>query len=118
LLGDAPAARAALDQARRVLEIRPDLGKLPAIVEDVASLASAGSVERLPGGSTLTVAELRLLPLLQTYLNFEEIAERLGVSRNTVKTQAMSIYAKLGVTSRGEAVSSAVSCGLLEDIFA
>jgi LuxR family transcriptional regulator, maltose regulon positive regulatory protein len=118
LLGDPTAARAVLDQARHVLEIRPDLGKLPAIVEDVASLASAGSIERLPGGSTLTVAELRLLPLLQTYLNFEEIAERLGVSRNTVKTQAMSIYAKLGVTSRGEAVSSAVSCGLLEDIFA
>ena len=118
LLGDSAAALTALTQARRVVEMRPELGKLPAVVEDVASLAVASSVERLPGGSTLTAAELRLLPLLQTYLNFEEIAARLGVSRNTVKTQAMSIYAKLGVTSRGEAVSSAVSYGLLEDIFA
>jgi LuxR family transcriptional regulator, maltose regulon positive regulatory protein len=118
LMGDSPAALAALAQARKVIDVRPDLGKLPAIVEDVTSLALASRVERLPGGSTLTAAELRLLPLLQTYLNFEEIADRLGVSRNTVKTQAMSIYAKLGVTSRGEAVTSAVGYGLLEDIFA
>jgi LuxR family maltose regulon positive regulatory protein len=118
LMGDSPAALAALAQARKVIDIRPDLGKLPAIVDDVTSLALASRVERLPGGSTLTAAELRLLPLLQTYLNFEEIADRLGVSRNTVKTQAMSIYAKLGVTSRGEAVTSAVGYGLLEDIFA
>ena len=118
LLGDSPAALAALAKARTVIDARPELGKLPAIVDDVTSVAVASSVEKLPGGSTLTAAELRLLPLLQTYLNFEEIAERLGVSRNTVKTQAMSIYAKLGVTSRGEAVNSAVGYGLLEDIFA
>ena len=118
LLGDSPAALAALAHAKRVIGVRPELGKLPAIVDDVTSLALASRVERLPGGSTLTAAELRLLPLLQTYLNFEEIADRLGVSRNTVKTQAMSIYAKLGVTSRGEAVTSAVGYGLLEDIFA
>ncbi len=39
--------------------------------------------------STLTAAELRLLPLLTTHLSFREIAERLFVSRNTVKTQAI-----------------------------
>ena len=40
--------------------------------------------------------ELRILPLLPTYLSFQDIADRLGVSRNTVKTHAMSIYGKSG----------------------
>ena len=55
-----------------------------------------------------------MLPLLPTYLSFQEIADRLVVSRNTVKTHAMSIYGKLQATSRGEAVERAVELGLLE----
>ena len=42
-----------------------------------------------------------------------EIGERLFVSRHTVKTQAMSIYRKLGVSSRAEAVDAARGIGLL-----
>ena len=68
----------------------------------------------LAGSSTLTNAELRMLPLLPTYLSFQEIADRLLVSRNTVKTHAMSIYGKLQASSRGEAVERAVELGLLE----
>jgi LuxR family maltose regulon positive regulatory protein len=49
-----------------------------------------------------------------TYLSFREIAERLFVSRNTVKTQAISIYRKLGVSSRAEAIDRAAELGLLE----
>ena len=41
----------------------------------------------------LTPAELRLLPLLATHLSFREIADQLALSRNTVKTQAISITA-------------------------
>jgi hypothetical protein len=33
-----------------------------------------------------------------------EIGERLDLSRHTVKTQAMSIYRKLGVSSRSQAI--------------
>src|SRR5207244_4026084 len=62
----------------------------------------------------LTSAELRVLPFLPTYLSFQEIAERLMISRNTVKTHAMSIYGKLWASSRGEAVERAVEMGLLE----
>ena len=40
----------------------------------------------------LTGAELRLLPLLSTHLSFREIGEELFVSRNTIKTQAISVY--------------------------
>ena len=57
-------------------------------------------------------AELRLLPLLTTHLSFREIAERLFVSRNTVKTQAISVYRKLGVSSRSEAIERATELGL------
>ena len=39
-----------------------------------------------PGASTLTEAELRLLPYLATHLSFPEIGERLYVSRHTVKS--------------------------------
>ena len=44
-------------------------------------------------GAGLTRAELRLLPLLATHLSFREIGARLYVSRNTVKTQAISVHA-------------------------
>ena len=76
------------------------------------------SVEALAAGrlgeSGLTAAELRLLPLLPTHLTFRAIGERLFVSRNTVKTQAISLYRKLGVTSRSEAIEKASRLGLLE----
>jgi LuxR family maltose regulon positive regulatory protein len=65
------------------------------------------------GPSSLTAAELRLLPLLVTHLTYPEIGERLYVSRHTVKTQAMSIYRKLGVSSRSGAVEKARSVGLI-----
>jgi LuxR family maltose regulon positive regulatory protein len=61
----------------------------------------------------LTPAELRVLAYLPTYLTFTEIAEDLFVSRNTVKTQAISIYRKLGVSARTPAVQVARAIGLL-----
>jgi LuxR family maltose regulon positive regulatory protein len=65
-------------------------------------------------GSGLTAAELRLLPLLSTHLSFREIGERLFVSRNTIKTQAISVYRKLGVSSRSEAIERATELGLVD----
>ena len=54
-----------------------------------------------------------MLPLLATHLSFREMGERLYVSQYTVKTQAMSIYRKLGVSSRGQAVQRVQEAGLL-----
>ena len=65
-------------------------------------------------GSGLTRAELRLLPLLSTHLSFREIGERLFVSRNTIKTQAISVYRKLGVSSRSDAIARAAELGLVD----
>ena len=67
-----------------------------------------------PAGQALTGAELRLLPLLSTHLSFPEIASELFLSRNTVKSQAYSIYHKLGASSRSQAVARSYELGLLE----
>jgi LuxR family maltose regulon positive regulatory protein len=64
------------------------------------------------GASSLTAAELRLLPLLPTHLSYAEIGDQLHVSKNTVKTQAYSAYRKLGVSSRSEAVARTRELGL------
>ena len=63
---------------------------------------------------SLTGAELRLLPYLATHLLFPEIASRLFISRNTIKSEAVAIHRKLGVSTRGGAVERAVELGLLE----
>lgn len=55
----------------------------------------------------MTAAELRLLPYLARHLSLQQIAADLVIGRETVKTQAGSIYRKLGVTSRSEAVAEA-----------
>ena len=62
----------------------------------------------------MTAAELRLLPLLTTHLSFPEIAAEMFVSRNTVKSQVLSIYRKLDSSSRNQAVTRARELGLLE----
>jgi LuxR family maltose regulon positive regulatory protein len=61
---------------------------------------------------SLTAAELRILKLLPTS-TYLQMAATLGVSRNTVKTHLRSIYQKLRVASRSEAIQRAVELGLL-----
>lgn len=52
--------------------------------------------------------------LLSTNLLLRKIGERLYISSNTVKTEAISISRKFGVSSRGEAIERAQALGLLE----
>lgn len=111
-VADVAGARRAMRDAADILAVRPRLGRFvtdhESLMERLSELP-AGSV----GASSLTKAELRLLPLLVTHLTYPEIGERLYVSRHTVKTQAMSIYRKLGVSSRADAVSKAREIGLI-----
>ncbi len=110
-LADPGGAVAVLGQAHDILQQRPDLGILPRQAEELQSrLAKITAVAN--GASSLTAAELRLLPLLPTHLSFREIGERLYLSTNTVKTQAYSVYRKLGVSSRSEAVTRTRQLGL------
>jgi LuxR family transcriptional regulator, maltose regulon positive regulatory protein len=111
-LDDAAGARMVLREARDIIQRRPNLGVLPQQAEELRS-----RLETVRGGtvgpSSLTTAELRLLPLLATHLSFREIGERLHVSRHTVKSQAISVYRKLGVASRSQAITRVQELGLL-----
>ena len=110
---DIAGARSVVREAQEIVHRRPALGVLVTELAEIRErLGRAAST--LAGSSALTAAELRLLPILPTYLSFQEIADGLAVSRNTVKTQALSIYGKLQASSRGEAVERAVELGLLE----
>jgi LuxR family maltose regulon positive regulatory protein len=111
-LGDAAGGRTVLRQVRDILQQRPRLGPVARQADELADRLDTvrGGA---PGASSLTTAELRLLPFLPTHLTFREIGERLFVSRHTVKTQAISVYRKLGVSSRGEAIARMRELGLL-----
>jgi LuxR family maltose regulon positive regulatory protein len=81
-----------------------------AMAAHAARPAGAESRRRLI--EPLTQAELRVLKLLPTS-SYLQIADTLYVSRNTVKTHVRSIYQKLTVTSRSEAIRRAIDLRLL-----
>jgi LuxR family maltose regulon positive regulatory protein len=113
-LRDPRGAATLYHEADEILRSRPRLGTLVAEAEDIRSRITSTSEDASGWAATLTEAELRLLPLLTTHLSFREIAERLFVSRNTVKTQAISVYRKLDASSRSEAIERAVELGLVD----
>ncbi len=112
LTGDREGARGLAHEAAAVLSGTPDL---PLLAADAGSLAGALGTDGAPatGAGALTPAEMRVLGHLPTHLTFREIGERLHLSRFTVKSQALAVYRKLGVASRGEAVDRARALGLL-----
>jgi LuxR family maltose regulon positive regulatory protein len=103
-----------LGEAEQVLDVRPQMGILVDDAREVQDRVAASSGSDGAWAMSLTGAELRLLPYLATHLMFPEIASRLFISRNTVKSEAVSIYRKFGVSSRSEAIERAVEVGLLE----
>jgi NarL family two-component system response regulator LiaR len=66
-------------------------------------------------GSDLTPRELEVLALMVKGLNNPEIAERLVISRSTVKHHVRNILSKLGTSSRTEAVALAVKGNIVSD---
>lgn len=73
------------------------------------------SLDMLPTQRTaepLTRRERVILSELDEDTTLEQIASRLFVTRNTVKSQVRSVYKKLGVSNRAEAVACARQIGL------
>ena len=97
-----------------LLRRRPRLGTLVGEAAALRGQLAKQCSSSVPGASALSAAELRLMPLLATHLSFPEIGGDLFLSPNTIKSQAVSMYRKLGVTSRSQAVARARDLGLLE----
>jgi LuxR family maltose regulon positive regulatory protein len=111
-LGDADSAlRSALGAMRELA----DGGRVPSLADEVSrELAAARS--RAAGGELLEApskAELAVLRLLDSELSVRQIAQELFLSANTVRSHSRSIYRKLNVSSRADAVARAEALGLL-----
>ncbi|HVV53416.1 MAG TPA: response regulator transcription factor [Polyangia bacterium] len=78
-----------------------------------AVLQQLGYGQRALTIPALTPREAKVLELLATGGGYSEIAQDLGVELNTVRTHVRSIYEKLGVENRAEAVNLAWNLGLL-----
>lgn len=115
LLDDAQTARDLLQRLDQKMESQardtPIAAHIDVLHDDVRR-----AFELLADRSwSLTAAELRVAQYLPTNLSLAEIATRLFVSRNTVKSHATAIYRKLGTNSRSEAVELARRAGLIDD---
>jgi LuxR family maltose regulon positive regulatory protein len=106
--GDAAVAQTHATAAAALFERYPDAGILGRRVERLRVV-----VEHARMAEPLTPAEHRVLELLPTYMSASEMADRLFVSQNTVKSHLRSIYRKIGVGSRADAVLRARESGLL-----
>ena len=68
---------------------------------------------RPPLAEALTERERQVLAMLADGLSNRRLASALGISENTVKAHVAAILAKLGATTRTEAVTAGVRLGLL-----
>lgn len=114
-LGDRRAAKDMLGEARQAADACADPGVLPELVAKVERRLRlvSGRATRTPYEEDLSERELAVLRLLATDLTQREIAAALYVSFNTVKTHVKSIFRKLGVATRPDAVSRARELRLL-----
>jgi len=112
-LADVVGARALLAEASRLARKTPDSVIFSTWFDRAWAYMDTLAESSLSGPSSLTIAELRILRFLPSHRSFREIAGQLGVSANTVKTQAHAVYRKLGAASRSEAVARASEAGLL-----
>jgi DNA-binding CsgD family transcriptional regulator len=90
------------------VEQYPDAGYFPDLLERQERKirkSRASRVEATDG--QLTERELEVHRLLQTELTVSELGKLLYVSPSTIKSHVKSVYRKLGVSSRKEAVEQA-----------
>lgn len=114
-VGDGEAAEMLLEEIHEILPPHRRQGMLEERVADARHLVRthARSADPAARSISLTAAEQRLLPFLQTHLTRAEIARRLYVSTNTISTQMASIFRKLGASTRSQVVERAYELDLL-----
>jgi LuxR family transcriptional regulator, maltose regulon positive regulatory protein len=114
VLGERALARLLASDARA--RMTPDLQSslFSRLLREVEEQLQLLDVEGISAAS-LTAAELRVLQFLPSHLNYPQIGERLFVSQNTIKTHALSIYRKFGVSTRADAVARGRTLGLLDE---
>jgi LuxR family maltose regulon positive regulatory protein len=113
LLGEGALARTLCVEARAHVDQDLSGTVLTDLLADTEAMLRTIQSEGI-AASTITAAELRVLQFLPSRLTFQQIGEHLFLSQTTVKTHAMSMYRKLGATSRDDAVSRALAIGLVE----
>jgi LuxR family transcriptional regulator, maltose regulon positive regulatory protein len=114
--GHLQEAETTLRLAQETIHELADGGRIPSLADEVGreleqAQRRARHKEILEPPSRAELAVLRLLP---SELSAREIAEELFLSPNTVRSHTRSLYRKLAVNSRAEAVSRAVALGLIE----
>ena len=82
----------------------------PEVTEQVFDMMRSG---QLGVAKVLTEREVQLLRLLSRGSSTPQVAERMSISENTVKTHIRNILAKLEVGTRAEAVAKAVHLNLI-----
>jgi LuxR family transcriptional regulator, maltose regulon positive regulatory protein len=110
--GDRAGGKAALAEARAILEAFPDAGILPELLERQERKVRARKSREGQLDEELTERELDVLRLLGSEFSTRQMAQSLYVAPSTVRTQVKSIYRKLGVSSRSQAVEEAHARGL------
>lgn len=113
-LGDPASAQTFIEHAAEFVAAIPDAPVLEEWLADARQAIDGSREGLIAQRSNLTRSELRTLQFLPSHHSFRAIGEQLHLSQNTVKTQANSLYRKLGANSRAEAVMIARRSGLLD----
>jgi LuxR family transcriptional regulator, maltose regulon positive regulatory protein len=111
--GDRAGGKAVLAEARTILERYPDAGIFPELLERQERKLRARKARQGQLDGELTERELDVLRLLGGVLSTRQMAQSLYVAPSTIRTQIKSIYRKLGVSSRKDAVEEAHARGII-----
>jgi LuxR family maltose regulon positive regulatory protein len=110
-MGRRRAATAAIRDARTAIDSYPDPGVLR---ERVEALEQSARPRRRRHETKLSDRELVVLRMLKGPLSERDIGRELYLSHNTIHSHTRSIYRKLGVSSRADALERALALGLLK----
>jgi LuxR family maltose regulon positive regulatory protein len=113
--GERRAGQALVDEAHQALHRCVDPGRLPELVARAEQELhrKPRRPPPLPYVDEVGDRELAVLRLMASDLTQREIADQLYISFNTVKTRTKSIFRKLRVSTRAEAVERARELGVL-----